>query len=327
DLLVRETEQIRELRFDEGTPGTSPFREVSEVLNAFEDMKVGLRSFQKYLPMKLVRKLLQEHAEPTLGGELMELTIYFSDIAGFTPINERMQPMEMATRLGTYLASLTEIIEEHNGTVVQYVGDEVMAFWGAPQPVEDHARQAAIAALKCAERVKTLWGDEDVPVFQTRFGIHTARVAVGHFGSVDRLYYGAIGDGINLTSRLEGANKYYGTEIILTADTRSELGDEFLVRRLDRVAVKGKELPVTIYELVSPAAAATDATRGFVGQYEAALDEYIAGRFGAALRGFRAALAVRATDEPSRIMAGRCRELLDSPPPKGWNGVHVMTMK
>lgn len=326
-LLVSETDSIRRLRFV-NSPSRSPFREVDQVLRAFEEMKVGLRSFQKYLPLKLVRKLLQNREEPELGGEFQELTIYFSDIAGFTPINESMHPMEMAVRLGRYLGAMTEEMEARQGTVVQYVGDEIMGLWGAPQPVEDHAVRACEAALACARRVETLWPEgDDCPKFHTRFGIHTARVAVGHFGSEDRLYYGAIGDGINLTSRLEGVNKYYGTQVIISADTYRLVRESFEARRLDLVAVKGKERPIGIYELLGRKGEVEGARLEAMALYEQAFVAYLNRRFEEAMARFEQVLTVLPSDRPSQTLAERCRHYVADPPPPEWSGVWIMTAK
>lgn len=330
--LVAETEDIRDLRFSEKAADRSPFLEITRVFSAFEDMKVGLRSFQKYLPLNLVRQLLAEAREPTLGGQFKELTIYFSDIVDFTPINEGMHPMDMAVRLGQYLSAMSRKIEDESGTVVQYVGDEIMAFWGAPLDVEDHAVRACRAALANSQRVLKLWDEldpeADLPIFHTRFGIHTAEVAVGHFGSEERLYYGAIGDGINLTSRLEGLNKHYGTIIIVSETARAQVGAEFRFRKLDRVAVKGKEIPVEIYELLGePATVDADPDlMSRVRRFELALDHYFAGSWTEALSRFTELHADWPTDEPTRLMAERCGVYAASPP-ADWRGVHRMDQK
>ena len=249
--LVRESGQIRDLRFEAASVERPPFRELAEVADAFERMKVGLRSFEKYLPIKLVRQLLERQAEPRLGGETREVTIYFSDIAGFTPITESLGPMLMAERLGEYLAAVSACIQDREGTVVQYVGDEVMAFWGAPLEVPRHVELACESALAVQQRLDSLWDfDADHPRMPTRVGLHTERVAVGHFGSADRLYYGAIGDGVVLASRLEGLNKLYGTRIIVSETTAIRVLEHFALRRLDRVTVKGRVQPTIIYELL-----------------------------------------------------------------------------
>lgn len=327
NLLVAETQEVRQLQLAAKEARDGTFREVAEVLGAFEDMKVGLRAFQKYLPLKLVRQLLKEQREPVLGSEMMDVTVWFSDIAGFTPINENMTPTEMAQRLGHYLGKLSALIEGTDGTVVQYVGDEIMAFWGAPVPVERHAHAACDAALACCRLLPNLWDNDEVPVFWTRFGLHTAHVAVGHFGSDDRMYYGAIGDGINLTSRLEGANKFYGTEILISETTYALVKDDFEVRFVDEVALKGKQISIKIYELLGRPGTVDADRLARRAPYEAALELYRAGRFDEAIPLFRAlAQPGEGGDEASRVMLARCEELV-SDPPHDWRGVHVMTRK
>ena len=170
--LAVEAEAVQELDFKPRERQLARFKEIEEVQQAFEGMKTGLRAFQKYLPVELVRVLLAEKIEPELGGEARELTIFFSDIAGFTPISEQLAPLEMSQRLGQYLAALTEEIESRGGTVVQYVGDAIMAFWNAPLPVEDHAFKACQAALACQRRVRQLWTEDEAPIFHTRIGLH-----------------------------------------------------------------------------------------------------------------------------------------------------------
>ncbi|MEC8025637.1 MAG: adenylate/guanylate cyclase domain-containing protein, partial [Myxococcota bacterium] len=265
--------------------------------------------------------------EPELGGEFMELTIFFSDIADFTPINESMHPMDMARRLGSYLAALTDEIESRQGTVVQYVGDEIMALWGAPQSVQDHATLACHAALACAARVESLWEESDaLPSFRTRFGIHTADVAVGHFGSTERLYYGAIGDGINATSRLEGLNKFYGTSILISESTRQLVDDAFHARRIDKVAVKGKSLPITVYELLGTADDPTiDMT--WVNRWETAYSCYLKREFSDAKTQFEMLLEQRPGDTAARLFIDRCQRFAQKAPPPDWDGVHQMNTK
>ncbi|MBT3224434.1 MAG: hypothetical protein HN348_35655, partial [Proteobacteria bacterium] len=172
-MLVSESARIEQLDFTPGTANNAPFREVTDVLQAFDAMRTGLRAFHKYMPVELVRLLLKEQSEPQLGGELREVTLMFSDVAGFTTISEGTPPMEMATILGDYLAVMTQIIEDEKGTVVQYVGDAIMAFWGAPLDVQDHGVRAANAVLRCQKAVYELRGGQE-PVFHTRFGLHTA---------------------------------------------------------------------------------------------------------------------------------------------------------
>mgnify|MGYP002639637589 CR=1 FL=1 len=325
--LVRESGRIRDLRFEAAPTVRPPFRELAEVVDAFERMKVGLRSFQLYLPIKLVRQLLERQAEPRLGGETREVTIYFSDIAGFTPITESLGPMLMAERLGEYLAAVSACIQDREGTVVQYVGDEVMAFWGAPLEVPRHVERACDAALAVQERLASLWDfDADHPAMPTRVGLHTERVAVGHFGSSDRMYYGAIGDGVVLASRLEGLNKLYGTTILVSETTAIRVLELFALRRLDRVTVKGRVQPTVIYELLGRRGSVDDATLDFARRYEAAVDLYLAGEWAPAVEAFDALRRERPDDGATRALLARCIAFL-ADPPEDWGGFYAVTVK
>ncbi len=328
NVLLRETARVRDLHLEQSPVDDAPFREIGEVLEAFEGMKTGLRSFQKYVPMELVRQLLKEKKEPELGGEPMTLTLFFSDIANFTPITEALGAAEMAIRLGAYHSAMTRTIQALEGTVVQYVGDEIMAFWGAPTPVADHAAAACQAALACQQVAESLWSAEpEIPTFHTRMGVHTATVAVGHFGSTERLYYGAIGDGVNLASRLESINKYYGTRVIVSEHTWTQVSDRFEARRLDLVAVKGKSQSSWIFELLAEKGEAAPELLEAARRYERGLALYHERRWLQAQASFREALAMRPKDRAAELMIGRCQDYSERPPPEEWDGVYAMTQK
>ena len=325
--LVKQSGRIRDLRFEAAVAARPPFRELAEVVDAFERMKVGLRSFQLYLPIKLVRQLLERQAEPRLGGETREVTLWFSDIAGFTPITESLGPMLMAERLGEYLAAVSACIQDREGTVVQYVGDEVMAFWGAPQQVSRHVERACDAALATQERLDELWDfDDEHPRMPTRVGLHTERVAVGHFGSADRMYYGAIGDGVVLASRLEGLNKLYGTRIIASETTAIRVLEHFEFRRLDRVTVKGRVQPTIIYELLGRRGQVDPELADFARRYEAAVDHYLSADWDGAAAAFDVLRRERPDDIATRTLLARCLAC-QAAPPKDWEGYYAVTVK
>ncbi len=322
ETIARETTRIAGLHFEDQPRRSPGFRELEDVMSAFENMKLGLRAFQKYLPMNLVRKLLRERVEPRLGSEHTDLTVFFSDIEHFTTLTEATHPLLMAQRLGAYLGELTTVLEQHDGTVLQYVGDEIMAVFNAPEPVERHPVRAVEAALECARRTDPTGPGGRPALFRTRYGIHTANVAVGHFGSPDRLYFGAIGDGINVASRLEGANKHYGTTVLVSDSVVAVPGHTCAFRRVDRVVLKGKHHPLEIHEpLPCPEKPA------WAGRYETALEAYRERNFQAAIDGFDAVLTERPGDGPSRVMRARAAAALLMPPPVDWDGAYVMTMK
>ena len=327
--LVTESTKIRELEFSSEGDYNSPFQEIHEVLTAFSEMKVGLRSFEKYVPAELVRILLANKIEPKLGGDVRELTIFFSDIRNFTEISERMDVKDLAEHLGDYLSAMSECVGEYKGTVDKYIGDAVMAFWGAPLNVEDHAKQACEAALQCVRRTRELEKRiPGMPEMYTRIGIHSASVMVGNFGSAKRLNYTCIGDGVNLAARLEGLSKVYGTHIIISDATWEQVKDTFLARRLDRVAVMGKEEPVFIYELVGRRGETDDViTEETIALYEKGYALYLERKWDEAISAFEQVLARKPDDKASELMIESCKEFNQRPPGNKWRGTRVMTKK
>jgi adenylate cyclase len=299
---------------------------VSQVLESLEKAKAAMRAMSKYAPVDLVRRLYREKSEPVLGGELMEVSIMFSDIKGFTTFSEQLAANQLADLLGLYLDALSSIIQrETRGTIDKYIGDAIMALWNAPEPVPDHPRMACLAAVRCRDASRALAQTDEwrgLPVFETRFGLHCANALVGHFGARDRMNYTAIGDAINLASRLEGLNKQYGTSIIASESVVERARDAFDFRLLDVVAVKGKSDAITIYEVLGNKGEA-EGLREIVTSYEAAFAAYAA-------RDFERALAVlknNPSDAPSAVLIERCRSFLQAPPPPEWRGVYVSASK
>jgi adenylate cyclase len=285
-----------------------------------------MRIWGKYAPVDLVRRLYREKSEPVLGGELMEISIMFSDIKGFTTLSEQLEPNRLADILGLYLDTLSHIIQrDTRGTIDKYIGDAIMTIWNAPEPVPDHPQMACLAALRCRDAARSLaltreW--REFPAFETRFGLHCAKALVGHFGARDRMSYTAIGDAINLASRLEGLNKRYGTSIIVSDAIVDRAKDSFDFRLLDVVAVKGKSDPITIYELLGTKGA-LERCRQVISAYETAFSAYAAGNFERAL----AVLQENASDPPSTVLIERCKAFLQEPPPTDWHGIYVSASK
>jgi adenylate cyclase len=305
-------------------PSGAPFRDVEAVLESLERAKTAMRTLGKYAPVDLVRELYRANREPKLGGELAELTILFTDIRGFTGLAERLGPNELAEALGRYLDAMTAAIRSTGGTLDKFIGDAVMALWNAPTPVERHAERGCQAILACKQATADLyrsaaWGG--LPALVTRFGLHTDRVLVGHFGAPERMSFTAMGDGVNLASRLEALGKQYGVTALVSESVVARAGEGFSFRRIDKVAVKGKTHAVVVYELLGESGPPRPS---FVDAYEAALDDYGLRRFEAAM----ARLAPRIEeDPPSRVLFDRCRILAEHPPPDGWDGVFVATSK
>lgn len=328
-LLVVQSRKIKRLHLErDALKSQTPFVEIQDVLEALESTKTGLRAFQKYMPVLLVRQLLEEGEEPQLGGKLEEVTVYFSDLAGYTTLSEQLGPTKMARRLGTYMSAMSRTIQEHKGTVLQYVGDEIMAFWNAPLPVEDHPVQACRAALEAARIAERLYADQEHTIpMRTRFGLHTDRVTVGHFGSPDRMYYGAVGDGVNLASRIEGASKRYGTRILVSEATYARVADVFEARLVDRIVVKGSDRAIAVYELLGDKGAIDEARAAARDRYEEAFAAYQAREWDRAIELFEQARRLRPDDLAAEVLLERCRHYREHEPPESWEGEYQMQTK
>jgi adenylate cyclase len=322
-LILDETAKMN--RFEFTAARRMPWlRDMAEVMGGLEKAKTAMRAMSKYVPVNLVRRLYRDGEEPVLGGKAAELSVLFSDIKGFTSFSEQVSPDQLAEILGRYMQAVTEAIQGEQGTIDKYIGDSVMALWNVPEETPGHEILACRAALRCKQALSELYDSpawEGVPRFDTRFGLHSCVASVGHFGAPDRFTYTTIGDGINLASRLEGLNKYYGTTVIASETIHEKARDVFEFRLLDRVAVRGKTRDITIYELIG--AKAPGASRPKVVEtYEAAFAAYQRGEFGEAT----GILEAQMGDGPSETIAGRCREFLRTPPGE-WNGVWVFDAK
>jgi adenylate cyclase len=304
--------------------GRSSFHDVRQVMASVELAKTALRAMSKYVPVDLVRHLYQTRREPVLGGEPAEVTLLFTDIEGFTRWSESLDPNELALLLGRYLETMTRAIHSAEGVIDKYIGDAVMAVWNAAAPCNAHETKACRAVIACQEAAQALFGSpawDGRPALVTRFGIHRDRVMVGHFGAPDRMSFTALGDGVNLASRLEALNKQYGTRVIASEAVYERARDAFAFRLLDRVAVKGKTRGVRVYELLGPAGAGAPAAH--VQIYEQALAAYWSRDFEGAL----ALLRESTGDPPSAVLAERCRACLRDPPAADWDGTFVSAHK
>jgi adenylate cyclase len=249
--VVGETERMR--RFELApTATTTAFADVETVLAGIERAKTAMRALGKYAPIDLVRRFFADNVEPALGGELRRVTLLFTDIKDFTTFAESLPPERLAALLGRYFEVMTAAVTAHGGTVDKYIGDALMVLWNAPVAVEDHAARACRAALACIEASRALFASDEwrgLPPLTTRFGIHTGDVMVGHFGAPERFSYTALGDGVNLASRLEGLNKQYGTTILVSAAVADAVRGQFELRAVDTVTVKGKTQATEVFEL------------------------------------------------------------------------------
>lgn len=224
-----------------------------KVLSEEENVKYIRTTFSKFVAKDVVNELLAKPEALRLGGEKKEVTVFFSDIRGFTTLSESMDAEGLVALLNEYLSEMTDIIIHYKGTVDKYMGDAIMAFWGAPLPMEDHAYRACLAAkaqMNELKRLREAWRERNIPTIDIGIGLNSGDAVVGNMGSSHRMDYTTMGDTINLGSRLEGVNKIYGTHIIISETTYKMVKEKVYARELDLIRVKGKTQPVTIYELI-----------------------------------------------------------------------------
>jgi class 3 adenylate cyclase len=321
--LVIETEKIKNFDLKDRVVINTSLTDLQTLVKAVADMKMGLQSFQKYVPANLVRQLIETNQEARIGGKLRELTVFFSDISDFTAITEQLSPNELTLQLSEYFDHVTAAILAHKGTVDKFIGDAVMAFWGAPIEIENQAFQACGAALECQRQVRELskkWKAEGKYEFRTRIGLNTGEIVVGNIGSEQRLNYTVIGDPVNLASRLEGLNKAYQTEIIISEETYERCRDSVEVRLLDFVIVKGKSEPVRIYELIGEKGDISPRRKEFITRFNKAIDLYLAREWDAALKILSTLLEKEPEDFVTKLYIKRCQEFEANPPDPDWVG-------
>jgi adenylate cyclase len=287
--------------------------------------------FSTYVNPQLVEDLVNDPSKLVLGGRREELTVLFSDIEGFTTISQDMEPERLVALLNEYLSVMSEIVFRNRGTLDKYEGDAIMAFWGAPIPQADHALLACRTALEMRDALVPLnerWQREGKPRLNIRIGINTGPMVVGNMGATGKFAYTVIGDSVNLASRLEGANKEYRTSIMVSDRTYDLVSDMLRGRKLDRIAVKGRSVPVTIHEILQARSAPlAPAIEKAYAKYEEGLRLYFRRDFDAALRAFSDALELHPEDGPAHIFCARAKALAAAPPPTDWDGVFVLKSK
>ena len=289
-------------------------------------------AFAKYVPEKVVHQLLLRPELLRLGGEERVVTVLFSDVAGFTTISESMSPTELVHLLNGYLTEMTRIVLDEGGIVDKFEGDAVMAEFGAPLALEDHADRAVRAGLRMQRRLRELrreWREQGLPQLHCRVGINTGPMVVGNMGSDQVFDYTVMGDAVNLASRLEGANKRYDTYLMISEFTRKALTpDAFRTRILDVIRVKGKSEPVKVYEVLGEASEPLDPdTEAYAASYESGFESYLDRDFEAARRGFEKAVSIRPDDPASLGMLERMASLDPRRLPEGWDGSVALTSK
>lgn len=324
--VVNEIRHVERFDLDKVQRHSSRLTEIANLSGAIGDMAQGLAAFRKYIPADLVRRLISDGNGARLGGAVRPMSVLFIDLAGFTGMSERMGDRIIPV-LSRYLDVVSAQIQGAGGTIDKFIGDAVMAFWGAPSPNPDHAADCCRAALACQRAVEEagLVDDRGEKV-KVRIGINSGDMLVGNIGSEVRLNYTVIGDAVNIASRLESTNKSYGSTIIIGPETRRLAGDRIVVRELDRLAVYGRAGGLQIYELLGMEGECDD-LREWIMTYEAGLAAWRAGDFAGAIGCFEWARKLRASDAASLLMIERCRHQIDNPTAEGWDGTTVARTK
>ncbi|MFP4474140.1 MAG: CHASE2 domain-containing protein [Desulfatibacillaceae bacterium] len=287
-------------------------------------------AFSTYLSPTYVDQLIKSPDRLKLGGENREITAYFSDVQGFTSISQKLGATELVELLNEFLTEMTDIVLDLGGTVDKYEGDAIIAFWGAPLDMPDHAAKACEACVYMQKRLLELrrkFAGEGRPELRMRIGMNTGSAVVGNMGSKSRLDYTMMGDTVNIAARLEGVNKEYGTYTMISDSTYQQAREHIEARLLDAVVVVGRDEPVPVYEVLSMKGHLDPDVAKVVELYEQGLQLYRSRKWDHAISRFSAALAIREDDGPSGVMMERCRRYKENPPPDDWDGSYSMTSK
>ena len=293
-------------------------------------------AFNSYVSPEVVGQLIKDPDKLQLGGDRRKVTLLFSDIRGFTTLSERTEPEKLVTLLNEYLTPMTEIVMSNKGTLDKFIGDAVMAIYGAPVEQEEQALHACVSAIEMMKKLKEInqhWTDNNLPNIDIGIGVHTGEAVVGNMGANVRFDYTAIGDTVNLAARLEGQTKYYGANIIISEDTKDELESSmknnpdilFKLRELDLIRVKGKNEPIAIYQLIVPESAIDN--NNLLEQHYEALTCYRNMDFNKSLELFRSILNNVPDDSPTGLYIERCNYYLENPPPGDWDHVYTAESK
>lgn len=285
--------------------------------------------FEHYVNKHLVNELINNPEKLALGGQTKELSILFMDLKNFTSFSENLSPKQLVSIMNTYLNEMTEIIMSNNGTLDKYIGDAIMAFWGAPIDNKDHAYYSCLTAVKMQNRLSELselWKKDGLRNIEAKIGINSGNVIVGNIGSKKRFDYTVMGDDVNLGSRLEGVNNIYGTGILISEKTYEKCKSKIKCREIDTIRVKGRNRSVKIYELLAVDTFTVKSKNEGFQNFENGLNLYKSRLFAEAIKYFQKEYD-EIKDETSRIYIERCQKYLDNPPPENWDGVFSIESK
>ena len=338
-LLKNYVENIKAFNLDVPIVINTRVLEIQDLAAAMETMRGTLKAFGSYVPKPLVKGMITHDIIPTLGGDRRELTFLFTDIAGFTSLSETMTPEDLTGSITRYFKKISQVILSTNGTVDKYIGDAVMAFWNAPVRNADHAHDACLAALRCRAALKVFnrrKRERGRTGFSTRMGIHTGEAVVGNIGSTDRMAYTVVGASVNFASRLDGLNKYLGTDILVSGATMRVAGDRFVFRFAGRVIPKGTSSGVKVYQLLgtrldSPGVYAPltvdQGSEARVAEWETAFGILLARDFAGAAKAFSAYIAAHGPDGLAEHYLAVAEAFMVRPPAADWKGEQVFDAK
>lgn len=324
--LVQQAQSLRHLDVEPQEKPKTTIREMLHLTEANERMRIALDAFSRYIPTDIVRQLLDRGEAAKIGGKTLDVTILFTDIEGFTSISEKMPPMELALHMEEYFNFMLEELRMENATVDKFIGDSIMAFWGAPAVNTKHAASAVKAVWNCTLKLNEFnkkWKDSGKPEFVTRFGLASGEAVVGNVGASSRLNYTVLGDNVNLASRIEGLNKFYGTKVLATSELVSQTKESFIFRHIDRVAVKGKVQVEEIFELLGPHDHVPEDIRLYKAKYEKALNLYFKQDFSKAIKCLNDLSPLFHEEMSVQRLKEACVRFIKIPPENNWTGVRI----
>ncbi|WP_461255596.1 CHASE2 domain-containing protein [Treponema sp. R80B11-R83G3] len=307
-------------------------REIISYANSEKEKNFIRTAFSTYVSGDVVKEIISDPSRLQLGGTKRHMTAIFTDVKGFSTISEKLDPEDLVSLLNKYLSAMSDVILAEKGTIDKYEGDAIIAFFGAPLDLTDHALRACVSAITMrkleVELNKTIMEQKLSPSpLLTRIGVNTGFMVAGNMGTANKMNYTIMGNAVNLAARLEGVNKQYGTWILASEDTVRETGDALLYRKLDRVRVVGINEPVRLCELVDMADQAGDKQKKLVQVFHEALDYFEKRDWTQAEKGFQEAMSIVPDDSPSSIYLDRCKQFISSPPKDTWDGVYNLTSK
>ncbi len=333
--LATMAEQITRLNFSEIKTLQTPFLEVERLQQSMEHMRGALDMFLRFVPRDVVRELVKPGQAVSVGGTKRQVTLLFTDVEGYTSMAERLTPEQIMAQTAEYFERMSFVVQANRGTIDKFIGDAMMVMWNAPVVDElhvDNACRGTLAAYHISEELNIELAEKGLALMRTRFGLHTAEVLVGNVGARDRMQYTCLGAGVNLASRIEGLNKFYGTQVLASDAVRRKASPSFLFRRVDIVEAKGTSIPVTIYELMGERGETAsfpvdDETLKRASTYEQAFDHYLHRDFNDAIEILERLIEEKPDDPVVRLLLGKCRAFVETPPPLGWNGATVLDDK